>query len=109
MFVKSNELRIVQMAERLSDELWSAVRTWDSFEKRSLGEQLVRACDSIGANIVEEFGRHHGPDSLKFYYVARASLEETTFWIRRAGIRYLLTTEKKLHHCLGNLIVFREV
>jgi len=41
----------------LADEVWAAVSSWDRFAKDTAGKQIVRAADSIGANIAEGTGR----------------------------------------------------
>jgi four helix bundle protein len=51
------ELRVYQLAERLADNIWKIVDEWDSFAKDTLGQQIVRSADSIGANIAEGVGR----------------------------------------------------
>jgi hypothetical protein len=44
-------LRVYQLAERLADATWQVVRKWDSFVRDTVGKELVRAADSIRANI----------------------------------------------------------
>jgi four helix bundle protein len=44
-------LEVYQLAEQLSDSTWQVVQQWEYFEKDTIGKQLVRAADSIGANI----------------------------------------------------------
>jgi four helix bundle protein len=90
MFQKLEDLRIFKRAEELSDRLWTSIATWKHFERNTVGSQLVRAADSIGANIAEGYGRQHAKDSLHFYYISRASLQETKFWLKRAQTRKLL-------------------
>jgi four helix bundle protein len=51
------ELQVYQLAERLADEIWQIVNAWDSFAKDTVGKQIVRSADSIGANIAEGAGR----------------------------------------------------
>ena len=58
-----------------------------------MGEQLVRAGDSIGANIAESFGRFSYGGKLQFLYYARGSLYETRYWLRRAYTRNLLKVD----------------
>jgi hypothetical protein len=41
-------LRIYQLAEDLSDEIWAEVSTWKPFARDTVGRQLVEAADSIG-------------------------------------------------------------
>lgn len=84
------DLRIFQQAELLSGSVWRVATGWDYFAKRTVGEQLVRAVDSIGANIAEAFGRYHYGEKLQLLYYARGSLFETRFWLRQAYVRKLL-------------------
>lgn len=58
-----------------------------------MGIQLVRAADSVGANIAEAIGRWHRPDQRRFLYVARGSLHELEHWIELAQERNLLPAE----------------
>jgi len=51
------KLQIYQLSEKLADNVWSIVFAWDSFAKDTVGKQIVRAADSIGANIAEGSGR----------------------------------------------------
>ena len=55
--------------------------------------QLLRAADSIGANIAEAAGREHPADKRRFLVIARASLFETEHWLARAHARGLVSSE----------------
>ena len=88
------ELQVYQLAERLSDEIWKIVNTWKLFAKDTVGKQIVRAADSIGANIAEGVGRGAFQDNKRFVKIARGSLYETQHWLRRAYNRHLLTPEQ---------------
>ncbi len=79
--------------ERLCDEVWESVLAWRPFAQGTLGRQLVRAVDSIGANLAEGDGRYHYKEKLNFLYIARGSLKEARYWIRRARARRLMTSE----------------
>jgi len=46
-------------------------------EKFDLADQIRRASKSTPTNIAEGYGRHHWLDALRFYYIARGSLNET--------------------------------
>ena len=47
---RQTRFRGYRLAGELADELHAAVATWEAFERWSVGIQLVRATDSIGAN-----------------------------------------------------------
>ena len=51
------ELEVYKLSERLADEIWVAVISWDRFARDTVGKQVVRAADSIGANIAAGAGR----------------------------------------------------
>lgn len=67
---------------------------WDSLAKQTVGSQLVRAADGIGANIAKGVGHGSSQDNRRFVKIARGSLNETEHWLRRAYKRGLLTQEQ---------------
>lgn len=87
------ELKVYQIAETLSDAIWTIAKSWSVFERNTIGNQLVRAVDSIGANIAEGSGRGSFQDNRRFIRIARGSLYETQHWLRRAYKRGLLQQE----------------
>jgi four helix bundle protein len=90
------KLQVYQLSEKLADSIWNIVVTWDSFAKDTVGKQIVRAADSIGANIAEGSGRGSLQDNRRFVRIARGSLYETIHWLRRSYLRKLLSqTEVK--------------
>ena len=98
-------LHVYKLAEKLADEIWILVRGWDRFAQDTVGKQIVRSADSIGANIAEGTGRGRFPDNRRFVRTARASLNETRHWLRRAHSRRLLKPEaiEKLKPILDEL------
>ncbi len=86
------ELEVYQLAEKLADLVWRIVSVWDQFPQNTLGKQLGRTSDSIGANIAEGCGRGSFKDNQRFVKIARGSLYETKHWLRRAFRRRLLNT-----------------
>lgn len=89
-FLRFEDLRVFQLAEKLCDDIWGAVSSWEYFEKNTVGMQLVKAADSIGANIAEGTGRGTPADNKRFIRISRGSLNETKYWLRRACKRNLI-------------------
>ncbi|QIR35342.1 four helix bundle protein [Tolypothrix sp. PCC 7910] len=88
------DLQVYQLSERLADDIWKIVDEWDLFDKETVGKQIVRSADSIGANIAEGSGRGSFQDNKRFIKIARGSLNETQHWLRRAYMRNLLSSEQ---------------
>jgi four helix bundle protein len=86
-------LRAYELVVALARELNAAVSRWGKFERWSLGIQLMRAADSIGANIAEATGRWHVADQRRILYFARGSLYETEHWVCVAKERGLLADD----------------
>ena len=87
-------LQIYRLSEELSDQLWKMVVRWDVLARDTVGKQLVRAGDSIGANIAEGSGRGTDQELRRFLRIARGSLYETQHWLRRAYRRKLLNEKQ---------------
>ena len=83
-------LRVYRLSEKLADEIWDLVVGWDIFARDTVGRQLVRAADSVGANIAEGTGRGSYQDNRRFVRTARGSLKETQHFLRRAFRRKLI-------------------
>ena len=84
-------LDVYRLSEDLADSIWDIVIRWDDFAKQTVGGQVVRAADSIGANIAEGTGRGTYKDNCRFARIGRGSLNETRHFLRRAFRRGLIT------------------
>lgn len=91
MGIGMEDLRMLRVAEGVADEIWNAVVKWQEFSKNTIGNQLVRAADSLGANIAESYGRYNFGEKIQFLYYARGSLYETKYWLNRSMARNLIT------------------
>src|SRR5436309_11082786 len=87
-------LAVYQMSEQLADQIWEIVQGWANFAKDTVGKQVVRSADSIGANIAEGTGRGSYQDNRRFVRTARGSLNETKHWLRRAYRRKLISADQ---------------
>ena len=67
---------------------------WNNLATDTMGKQLIRSVDSIGANIAEGEGRGTHADNKRFVRIARGSLQETQHRLRRAYKRNLLTADQ---------------
>jgi four helix bundle protein len=67
---------------------------------KTVGDQLFRAATSIGANIAEGRGRDIGKEYERYLRIARASANETDYWLRVAFDCGLLL-EQPYEHMLG--------
>jgi four helix bundle protein len=86
-------LEVYQLAFDLAQRVYVLVRPWDPFDRETVGKQLVRAADSVGANIAEGFGRGNGADHKRFLRIARGSASEAIHWLRLAFTRGLVAEE----------------
>ncbi|NER22851.1 MAG: four helix bundle protein [Symploca sp. SIO1B1] len=91
---KFQDLTVYRLTERLADEIWKIVNDWQPLAQNTVGRQIIRSADSIGANIAEGAGRGSFQDNRRFVRIARGSLNETQHWLRRAYSRNLLTVEQ---------------
>jgi len=91
--MRLEELDVYRMAMDIGERAWKIVAGWRFFAKDTVGRQLVKAADSVAANISEGYGRFHYRESRHFGYYARGSLYETVTWLRKAHRRELLAAD----------------
>jgi four helix bundle protein len=92
--MKLEELQVYQLAMDLGESIWEIVIAWNYFEKDTIGKQLVRAADSVAANLSEGFGRFFYKENKQFCYYSRGSLYETKTWLTKAKNRKLITVDQ---------------
>ncbi len=75
--------------------------------KNTLGSQMVRASDSMVANIAKGYGRYFVKDNILFLYYSRGSAYETLVWLSKVYKRCLIGGEvyKNLRMKIENFIV----
>ena len=100
MSLRLEDLKVLQAAETIADGIWKQVVRWDPFVRDTVGGQLAKAADSIGANIAEAFGRYHFGEKVQFLYYARGSLYETKYWINRSQTRQLMSAVQAQNYAM---------
>jgi len=90
------DLAVYQRSVLLADELHRSVLAWESIDCWTLGVQLIRAADSVGANIAEGYGRASSPDRMRMLLIARGSAYELQHWLARAESRELELPDQAL-------------
>ena len=114
-FLKLNDIEAFRISFHLSNYVWDVVLKWNNFSQRTVGEQFVKAVDSISANLAEGFGRYGKRDKIKFYRYSQGSLNESLDWNQKSKVRKLLSTEEykyifdelqKLPKAINALILF---
>jgi four helix bundle protein len=95
------DLPVVQRAFELVRAVDSFVQSLPSTPQgRTIGDQIFRSATSIGANIAEGRGRDLGREYERYLRIARASGNETDYWLRVAFDCKLISAQS-YEHMLG--------
>jgi four helix bundle protein len=97
--MKLEELQVYQLAMEIGEKIWKVVINWNYFEKDTVGRQLIKAADSVSANLSEGFGRFFYKENKQFCYYSRGSLYETLTWLTEANNRNLINGSDYDHFC----------
>ena len=92
------ELDVYKLSEQLSDLIWYSFDVWPKKVQQTIGYQIIRASDSVCANLAEGYGRYTPAERKLFYRYARGSFEETKAWLRKL-IRRKVITEVQRSEC----------
>ena len=92
--MKLEEIRTYRLAMEMGEKIWGIVVKWHYFEKDTVGKQLVKAADSVAANLSEGYGRFYYKENKQFCYYGRGSLYETQTWINKAHNRQLISDDQ---------------
>jgi len=99
---------VFKLSMEFSGRIWAIVKSWRSFDQETIGKQLVRAADSISANIKEGAGRYSFKERNQFYIYARGSLTESCCWLEKAYSRNLIKDEDyHFLHMVNRRILFQ--
>jgi len=78
---KFNDLKVWQKAHKLVLSIYALTSSYPKHELFAITSQARRSATSIPSNIVEGFRRKSLRDSIRFYNIADASLEELKYHI----------------------------
>ena len=87
------ELQVYNLSMDIAEKVWKIIYKWNYFEKDTIGKQLIRAIDSVAANLSEGYGRFHYKENKNFCYYSRGSLYESKTWITKAFNRELISED----------------
>ena len=103
--MRLEDLQVYQLAMDIGERVWEIVVRWDFFAKDTVGRQLVKATDSMAANLSEGFGRFYYKENRQFCYYSRGSQHEAVTWLRKAQRRELIDP-KDFHSILTEMDSF---
>ena len=66
MIKNLEDFKVYNLSMAVAEEVWILVAKWNYFEKDTIGKQLVRAADSVAANLSEGLGRYHFKEAKNF-------------------------------------------
>ncbi len=93
-YILLTDLEVYQLSRKLSGSAWMIYQNLEKDLKWGIGQQFIRAIDSIGANIAEGYGRFHYLDKVRFYYQARGSyFEGVEHWLPLLFERKLISKD----------------
>ncbi len=100
--LRLEDLEVYNLSMVIGDKIWDVVETWTNYQKNTIGSQLVRAADSITANISEGYGRFSFKENKQFCFYSRGSLMETKTFLTKAKNRKLIN-EKTFEELIADL------
>ena len=96
-YLELDDLEAYRISFDLSNYVWDSVLNWDNFGKYTVGIQIVKAVDSISANISEGFGRYTKKDKIRFYRISMGSTKESENWYHKSVKRNLFSDAEAKH------------
>jgi len=87
------DLQVYNLSMDIKKRVLSIIYKWNYFDKKiiNIGKQLIRAFNSVAANLSEGYGRFHYKENKNFCYYSRGSLYESKTWITKAFNRALIS------------------
>ena len=88
------DLKVWRKAHELVLHIYRMTKKYPPDEKYGLASQMRRSALSVAANIVEGFRRISAKESLRFYDIANASLEELRYEVQVArDLEYIMADD----------------
>ena len=78
------ELEVYQRAQELFPKVYALVRRWNLLDQREMGSQIIRAANSIHANIAEGHAKSI-PDFKRYISIALGSCDEVRSHLQDAA------------------------
>lgn len=91
--LKLEDLEVYNLAMEIGEDIWSMTGSWNYKASSTVGNQFIRASDSIAANIAEGYGRFYYKENKQFCYYARGSLMETKAFLVKSVKRNLISQD----------------
>lgn len=93
-FIPIQDMELYKDSRSLSKLAWTIYSELHWKHQRTIGDQFIRATDSVGANFTEGYYRYHFLEKVKFCYIARGSLGEAMeYWLELLDERGLVANE----------------
>ena len=98
------DLLFYQKARQVVKDIDALIKTWPkTMQAQEISRQLFRSATSVGANIAEGHGRHHGTEYIHYLIIAQGSANETEHWLQTAldcgfGPKEKITVISKLNN-----------
>lgn len=93
--LRLDDLDVYKLSMELGDMCWDDYDLMSRKAQMTIGLQVIRAADSIAANLAEGYGRYTPRDRRNFYIYARGSFTEfSNTWLAKMKRRNLLPPER---------------
>ena len=87
-------LYVYHLAKKLADMSWTSTEGWPVFEKREIGEPLIRAADTLRLNVEHSLTSPDAINGREYARKARSSLFEIRHLLKKAFRADVLSEEE---------------
>ena len=94
-YIELKDLEVYRAGRELSRLGWEIYSNLDWQTKKVIGDQFITATDSFWANVTKGYSRFYYLEKIRFYYIARASLNEALeYWLELLLERNKISSDK---------------